>query len=111
MNHSATKRIAMLDEGQIFARIDKHELPDLDAVLLEMLEYAADETDSSFYWAIEDDEPTRLGMAGQASVKHRRISPCSCGDHGWHLDWVREDEDGMPNRSDGRGAFLAVMVE
>ena len=112
---SAVKRLILLDEGQLLARIDKHNLPDLDDVLLEMADGAIDE---GMYW-MEDvhelDEPTRLTSAdvryAEASVRHRRISPCFCGDHGWHLDSVHEDEDGMPDRKSGRGAFLAVMFE
>lgn len=108
---SAVKRLYVLDEGQIVARIDKRELPDLDDVLLEMLAGAVDEGANFIEDDLWDDIPSRLGMPGQADVRHRRISPCFCGDHGWHMDWVREDEDGMPSGSDGRGAFLAVMVE
>lgn len=104
---TATKRIASLDEGGIFARLDKHVLPDLDDVLFEMLEHRRDED----YWIgddWEDDVPTRIAR-GEADVRHLRISPCYCGDHGWHIDTVHEDEDGMPDRKDGRGAFLGVM--
>lgn len=104
---SATKRIASLDEGGIFARIDKHELPDLDDVLLEMVEHRRDEEEWGYFdW--QDDIPTRVGY-GEATVGHHRISPCWCGDHGWHIDPVHEDQDGMPDRPSGRGAFLAVM--
>lgn len=107
---SAAKRIAPLDEGGIFARIDKHELPDLDDVLLEML---IDAHSEPIYWAEGDqwdDVPTRFMSSQQeADVRHLRISPCFCGEHGWHIDTVHEDEDGMPDRPSGRGAFLGVM--
>lgn len=105
---SATKRIASLDEGGIFARLDKHVLPDLDGVLFEMVEHRRDED----YWVDDDwqdDLPTRIAYGEEAHVRHLRISPCHCGDHGWHIDTVHEDEDGMPDRADGRGAFLGVM--
>lgn len=104
------KKLYVLDEGQIVARIDKRVLPDLDAVLLEMLTGALDEGAYFIENDHEDDLPTRLGVPGEARVRHRRISPCFCGDHGWHMDWVSEDENGTPNRPDARGAFLAVEV-
>lgn len=106
---SATKRIASLDEGGMFARIDKHTLVDLDEVLFEMVEHRRDED----YWTEEDwqdDRPTVLSFQQpEADVRHLRISPCYCGDHGWHIDTAHEDENGMPDRKDGRGAFLGVM--
>ncbi len=112
---SAIKRLEVLDEGQVFARIDKHDLPDLDQVVLEI--YAGLVASGSMA-SLEDDqwddEPTRISTwdgGREARVSHRRISPCFCGDHGWHLDSVHEDENGMPDRPDGRGAFLAVMFE
>jgi len=112
---NAVKRLMVLDEGQIVARIDKNTLPDLDDVLLEMIDGAVDEGMSWLEDVYEDDEPTRLTSAderyAEARVNHRRISPCFCGDHGWHIDSVHEDEDGMPDRPNGRGAFLAVMFE
>lgn len=104
---NAAKRIEVLDEGGIFARIDKHILPDLDDVLFEMAEYLRDRND----WTVldwDDDLPTRVGN-GEPTIGHHRISPCWCGDHSWHIDPVHEDEDGMPDRPSGRGAFLAVM--
>lgn len=104
----ATKRIAGLDEGGIFARIDKHVLVDLDEVLLEMVEHRRYEGWVEDDW--EQDFPTRISLTPQeADVRHLRISPCYCGDHGWHIDTAHEDEDGMPDRPDGRGAFLGVM--
>jgi hypothetical protein len=106
---SATKRIETLDEGGIFARIDKHVLPDLDDVLLEMIEHRRYQ-DGWDDWD-DEDQPTMISRTAEATVKHKRISPCFCGDHGWHLDWVHEDEEGMPDRSDGRGAFLAVTFD
>lgn len=107
---SAVKRLYVLDEGQVVARIDKRELPDLDDVLLEMLAGALDEGAYFIEEGQFEDWPSRLGMVSEASVRHRRISPCYCGDHGWHMDWVHEDENGMPDCADSRGAFLAVEI-
>lgn len=104
----ATKRIASLDEGGIFARIDKHVLVDLDQALFEMVEHRRDDDGWDYDW--EEDCPTRISLRPQeAEVRHLRISPCYCGDHGSHIDTAHEDENGMPDRADGRGAFLGVM--
>lgn len=114
---SAVKRLMVLDEGQVVARVDKHLLPDLDEVLLEMYSEIVKDPHGQMYWLAdeqEEDHPTRITSstwALEARVNHRRISPCFCGDHGWHLDSVHEDESGMPDRPDGRGAFLAVVFE
>lgn len=105
---SALRRLYVLDEGQVVARIDKHNLPDLDDLALEVLDAAIDEG----AWWLEDvewdDAPTRITSGSEPVIRHRRISPCSCGDHSWHMDWVSEDENGMPNGTDARGSFLAV---
>ena len=106
---SELKRVYLLDEGDVVARVDMHVLPDLDALLLDLYRALPDE---GAYWVEfdqQDDLPTRVGPGPEAVVRHFRIDPCSCGDHGWHLGWAHEDAEGWPDRADARGAFLGVM--
>lgn len=107
---AGARAIRRLMEGQVLARLDWRDLPDLDDLALEVLA-SPDEADG-LWWEWEDDYPTRISggdhptaNAGEARVGWFRTSPCWCGEHGWHLDALGDDR---PQTPAGRGAFMGV---
>lgn len=107
---SALKAIHTIEDYGPVIRIDKHNLPDLDDLLLEALGH--EETGDD--WAWRNDEPTRIAEGSrEARVQHFHMDPCPCGgdEHGWHLGIVSEDDDGMPLDPNLRGVWLGVWFE
>lgn len=77
-------RFYRLDEGQIAVRLDRDHLPDLDALMLDLAQWLDDETGG---WQWEDnDNPTRIPGDREPAWQWAKISPCWCGEHGWHWD-------------------------
>ena len=80
-------KIYMLAEGQIAVRLDYRNLPDLDMLMLDIWAQYADETACWIGDPTEgDDEPTRFAPHVEPEWQWAKISPCSCGEHGWHWD-------------------------
>lgn len=99
-------------------RIDKHDLPDLDDLMLDVLMHpdiyaeAIYEWEPALYpWGTADDVPTSIPSysRGEAVVGYFRKNPCACGDgHGFDLGEVGMDDEGNPVGKAARGAFLGV---
>lgn len=100
-------RLHRLMDGEVVARVDWRELPDLDDLALDVLaEIASDAFDAHDGMMLDewaDDEPTRIAWGGAARVDWRRTSPCWCGEHGWHMDRLAPGDAERPLR-----AFLAI---
>jgi hypothetical protein len=102
-------RIHSLIEGQIAVRFDYKNLPDLDDL---MLEIAREVDDERWGWMFEDDTPTRFAQSDEPlRWEWTKISPCWCGEHGWHWDSrkVPDDKDWLADRPKGR--FLSIQWE
>ncbi|UAJ78347.1 hypothetical protein IT072_13880 [Leifsonia sp. ZF2019] len=90
-------------------RIDKHNLPDLDDLLLDILAHPETQSELRWHW-VESDPATALhSRGGEAHVGYFRKNPCACGDnHTFDLGEVGMDEDGNPVGRAARGAFMGV---
>lgn len=95
-------RVHELIEGQVTARINWRDLPDLDDLLLEI---ARDIEWEHQTW--DDDEPTRISDTREAEFQWAKISPCFCGEHGWHWDERRVDPE-KPLEEHPPRRFLAL---
>lgn len=95
-------KIHHLVEGDVGVRIDKDHLPDLDDLMLDVVREEMD-----YLWF--DDDPTVID-AHQTEPEWQwvRISPCFCGEHGWHWDSRRvpDDKDLLEDRPARR--FVAL---
>lgn len=109
----------LIESSGPLVRIDKHNLPDLDDVMLEVLMHP-DVHDELVYewepvstsWGSSDDVPTYMpgySRGGEPRVGYFRKNPCACGDgHTFDLGEVPMDDDGRPVGKAARGAFLGV---
>lgn len=80
-------KIHMLTEGQIAVRLDYRNLPDLDMLMLDIWQEYDDATWSRYGDPEEDDDrPTRIPGDAEPAWQWTKISPCHCGEHGWHWD-------------------------
>lgn len=80
-------KIHLLTEGQIAVRLDYRDLPDLDTLMLNIWQEHDDETGYRYGDPTEgDDEPTRFAAQSEPDWQWVKISPCHCGEHGWHWD-------------------------
>lgn len=91
-------------------RIDKHNLPDLDDLMLDILADQDTQMEVRFWWYDEDPATSvPRASAGEAEVGFYRKNPCACGDgHGFDLGYVSMDDDGKPVGKAARGAFMGV---
>lgn len=115
-------KIHMLTEGQIAVRLNYRDLPDLDMLMLNIWQEHDDETGYRYGDPAEgDDEPTRFAVQSEPEWQWVKISPCHCGEHGWHwdsrsaIDWPRREleaglVEGEPDMliDRPRGRFVAV---
>jgi len=80
-------KIHLLTEGQIAVRLDYRDLPDLDMLMLDVWK----EYDAEGPWRFgnpdeDSDAPTRIPGGAEPAWQWTKISPCFCGEHGWHWD-------------------------
>lgn len=112
----------LLDDGQIAVRLDYNRLPDLDDLMLDIWK----DQDESEYARLgnpcpEDDAPTAFHRYSEPAWQWAKISPCFCGEHGWHWDsrsaerWTQRQLDAglMDGEPDllvdrPRGRFIAM---
>ena len=78
-------KVYLLDEGQCAVRIDYQNLPDLDMLMLDIWQDVDSERAFRF-GDTPDDEPTKFAAESEPEWQWSKISPCFCGDHGWHWD-------------------------
>lgn len=99
-------RIHALIEGQVAVRLDWRKLPDLDDLMLDILQERIDSGDDYIY--IDDDEPTTFNSTPEPDWQWTKISPCWCGEHGWHWDSRRvpDEKDLIEDRP--RYRFIAM---
>ncbi|MDR6691355.1 hypothetical protein J2X55_002267 [Microbacterium sp. 1154] len=101
------------DSGPL-VRIDHHNLPDLDELMLDVLMHPdmRDQLEDDWSWVTEgEDVPTRFAGAykPEAMVGWYRTNPCTCGEeHSFDMGSVDSDDDGLPVGKAARGAFMAV---
>lgn len=101
------------DSGPL-VRVDHHNLPDLDDLMLDMLAHPdlADQLHDDWEWVTEGEDPvTRIPGAynHEAMVGWYRTNPCICGEgHRFDMDTVNSDDDGRPLGKAARGAFMGV---
>jgi len=125
--------IDQIEESGPLVRLDRHALPDLDDLLLDVLAHQRaerlgyDPYDEPWWdgdrYTITDPERGRTynvggdratsipgcEMPGEASVGFYRKNPCACGeDHSFDMAEVPMDDDGSPAGRAARGAFLGV---
>lgn len=105
---SAALEVWPIEYSGPLIKIDKHNLPDLDDLMLDVLATLSFETEMRWDW--EDDAVTRIaGDWSEASVGFYRKNPCACGDgHGFDLGYVGMDDEGKPVGKAARGAFMGV---
>lgn len=98
-------KIHLLTEGQTAVRLDYRNLPDLDDLMVEIARFQ-DWEDSKWEW--DEDEPTRIASDAEPRWQWTKISPCWCGEHGWHWDSrsVPDEKDLLADRP--RGKFVAM---
>lgn len=115
-------KIHQLTEGQIAVRLDYRNLPDLDMLMLDIWRERDDETGYRYGDPSEDDdEQTRFATQREPDWQWTKISPCYCGEHGWHWDsrsavtWPKRQVDaglveGEPDMiaDRPRGRFIAM---
>lgn len=103
------KGIDHIEESGPLVRLDRHNLPDLDALMLEV--YAWCVSEDLIYPDEGGDDPTSIPEAnGEAQVGWFRKNPCACGnDHTFDMDELLLDDDGEPlDVRRRRGAFFGV---
>ncbi|KEP72869.1 hypothetical protein HR12_39510 [Microbacterium sp. SUBG005] len=109
-----------IEESGGLVRIDRHNLPDLDELMLDVLmdrdvrERLSEQWEDQIYPGGEHDRPTAIPYCdrwyrGEAEVGYFRTNPCTCGEeHQFDLGTVQTDEEDQPIGKSGRGAFLGV---
>lgn len=114
------KKFWPIEEAGGLARIDRHNLPDLDDLMLEVLmlpetrEALDEQWEDQVYPGGENDRPTAVPYCdrwhrGEAEIGYFRTNPCMCGEeHTFDLGTVEMDENGEPMGGAARGAFLGV---
>lgn len=122
---NGVKNIVGIEETGPLVHLDMKNLPDLDALMLDVYAWAVAEDMEmpyedrySYEWEGKlreygGDRRTRIPdggySTGEAVVGYFRKNPCVCGeDHAFDMDEVPTDEDGKPVGSGARGAFLGV---
>lgn len=108
-----------IEESGPLVRIDKHKLPDLDDLMLDVLTTPGIVDRNREIWedAADDgeDRPTSIPdtdtwYLGEALVGFYRTNPCTCGEeHQFDMAEVPMDGDGQPLGAAARGAFLGVF--
>jgi hypothetical protein len=105
---SAALNVWPIEYSGPLVRIDKHNLPDLDDLMLDILAHEEVQSDLRWHWA-EHDIATAVTNYGEAEVGFFRKNPCACGDnHTFDLGGVGMDDDGNPVGKAARGAFMGV---
>ena len=98
-----------LIEGQVTVRLDYRHLPDLDMLMLDIW-HELDEDRSIRYGDPEpdQDDPTQIDPVSEPVWQWVKISPCWCGEHGWHWDShrVTDEQDLLADRP--KGKFIAM---
>ena len=90
-------RVQTLNEGQVVVRLDYRVLPDLDMLMLDIWQYLDDETGCRYGNPCEsDDDPTSFAVTAEPAWQWAKISPCYCGEHGWH--WDARSAESWPKR-------------
>ena len=101
------KNITYVEDSGPLVHIDKHDLPDLDDLMLEVYAWYVDE--GLIYPDESDDEPTRIPYADhEAEIGYFRKDPSNFGDFAWMLGTVPMDDEGQPLGRAARGAFMGV---
>ena len=122
MTHRSNLRFWSIEEAGGLVRIDRHNLPDLDDLMLEVLSIPeiAERNAERWHDAFDDgreyaqDRATSIPdtdnwSGGESVVGFYRTNPCSCGDdHTFDMGEVPMDDDGNPTGRAARGAFLGV---
>lgn len=105
---SAALNVWPIEYSGPLVRIDKHNLPDLDDLMLDILSDPELHSDLGPYW-VENDIATAVTNYGEARVGYFRKNPCACGDgHRFDMGEVPMDDDGNPIGKAARGAFMGV---
>lgn len=110
---NAALTIWPIDGSGPLVRIDKHDLPDLDDLMLEIFAHPEVQCEVRYWW-YDDDPATCIpgGSAGEAEVGFFRKNPCACGDgHTFDMGYVGMDDEGNAVGSAARGAFLGVYFQ
>lgn len=84
---SPTVKVHHLTEGQLGVRLDYRDLPDLDMLMLDI--WQDYDNEHGYHYGdpdADDDEPTRFAEQREPHWQWTKISPCFCGEHGWHWD-------------------------
>jgi hypothetical protein len=120
------KNIAGIEESGPLVHLDKHHLPDLEDLMLDVWAWAFGREpeiayDERYSWVAEDgstvegggDLPTHIPNGWphrtEAAVGYYRKNPCVCGDgHSFDMFELETDDEGNPVGSASRGAFLGV---
>lgn len=90
-------------------RVDKHNLPDLDDLMLDILADPEVRAEVTLHWVEEDGPTTVMDGRGEGEVGFYRKNPCACGDgHTFDMGYVRMDDAGNPVGKAARGAFMGV---
>lgn len=111
---SAIKKLWPIEESGPLVRMDSRNMPDLDDLMLEILQHAElrDVLSDDWQWVMEgEDVPTRIptGYKREPEVGWFRTNPCVCGEgHTFDLAGVPVGDDGKPVGRGARGAFMAV---
>lgn len=109
-----------IEESGGMVVIDRHNLPDLDDLMLDVLmhpevrEALEEQWEDQIYPGAESDRATAVPYydrwhRGEATVGFFRTNPCTCGEeHSFDLGTVEADDDLRPVGRAARGAFLGV---
>jgi hypothetical protein len=90
-------KVYLLDEGQKGVRLDRDTLPDLDMLMLDIWRDIDNETEFRYGDPDEEsDHPTRFAQDAEPAWQWTKMSPCYCGEHGWH--WDSRSADTWPKR-------------
>lgn len=111
-----------IEDAGGLVRIDRHNLPDLDQLMLDVLmhpevrERLIEQWEEQTYPGFEEDRPTAIPdydrwHGGEAQIGFYRTNPCTCGyEHSFDLASVEMTDDGDPMGKGARGAFMAVYL-
>lgn len=109
-----------IEDAGGMVRIDRHNLPDLDDLMLEVLmhpdvrETLDEQWEEQLWPGSEEDRATAIPHCdswyrGEAEVGCYRTNPCTCGEeHSFDMAPVEMSEDGTPTGKGARGSFMAV---
>lgn len=110
-----------IEEAGGLVRIDRHNLPDLDDLMLDVLmhpevrERLEEQWEEQTWPGDEEDRATAVPdcdrwYGGEAVIGFYRTNPCTCGEeHSFDMASVDMSEDGEPTGRGARGSFMAVF--